>query len=454
MIINTWNNFTKRKNSTKRPEESQATARTVRLKENTSIENPIFILTGNNYDLNYIQAFNHYYFVTDIISINNAQCEVHCEQDLLATYKEAIQNTTAFVAYDTTANTEIPDNRIPTKSTPTVSANSVALRSDVSKAGGFIASITGVGTVNTYVIPQGNLGRLLPDITSVFDEYIQGENVFDAIKGGLKQLVGSGQVSDNIRNVLWMPFAVSGDEVVNPVNVGMYTIKTESGIDIGFSRIISRLSEETVTVNIPWQFNDWRNTEPYTQVYLYIPFIGLVNYSASALKGTTALTVKTCLNKIDGDLSVEVKAGSQVLGTYGASTASEVGLGSSNLSKDNKVTNVFAGFNALKESVINSPIEAIRTYMQGSMAHASTVGGVGGAGAGLDLSIICYTVCHDTNVSPASVSAVMGTPTMQTKSLSGLTGYVQTSNASVDIPGMSSDKDAINSMINAGIFIE
>ena len=64
------------------------------------------------------------------------------------------------------------------------------------------------------------------------------------------------------------------------------------------------------------------------------------------------------------------------------------------------------------------------------------------------------TVFHDTIVSPDSVSAVIGTPTMATKSLSALSGYVETRNASVAGGMTDTERKAINKYLDGGIYIE
>ena len=59
MNIYTWSGFTKRKNSTMHPPLLPLNPVAVTLKEGTSIENPIFLLSGNNFDIDYIKAFQY-----------------------------------------------------------------------------------------------------------------------------------------------------------------------------------------------------------------------------------------------------------------------------------------------------------------------------------------------------------------------------------------------------------
>ena len=69
-------------------------------------------------------------------------------------------------------------------------------------------------------------------------------------------------------------------------------------------------------------------------------------------------------------------------------------------------------------------------------------------------NIICFTECHNTNVDPSSVTVFMGTPTMQVKSLAGLTGYVECKCASVALPASDAIINKVNNALNGGIYIE
>ena len=87
----------KRRNSTLRP--SLSDTRNVKIKDDTSIDRPVFILTGNDFNYNYAKWNDHYYFIDDIKSIHNNLIEVSCILDVLATYKDYILNSTQYVSY-------------------------------------------------------------------------------------------------------------------------------------------------------------------------------------------------------------------------------------------------------------------------------------------------------------------------------------------------------------------
>lgn len=105
-------NITKRLNSTARPTGTGDKISCV-FKNNTSILNPVLTLQlSTKPGYNYFKFDNRYYWITDIISLNNNRWMITGRIDALATFKGHIQATSAFVLYDSTANTQLPDTRL------------------------------------------------------------------------------------------------------------------------------------------------------------------------------------------------------------------------------------------------------------------------------------------------------------------------------------------------------
>lgn len=119
-------NITKRLNSTARPIIIGDKYECL-FKEDTSLLNPALKMRlSTKPDYNYFKIDNRYYWITDIISLNNNLWQITGRIDVLATYKGHIQNTSAFVLYDSTANTQLPDTRLAIKTdceTHTTTAN-------------------------------------------------------------------------------------------------------------------------------------------------------------------------------------------------------------------------------------------------------------------------------------------------------------------------------------------
>ena len=164
----------KRENSTK--QLIMTATHECNFKNGCSMLNPTLLLELNTSSFPDYTAFkieNRYYNITDIRSVRNNLFEVSGEVDVLATYKSNIQATTAYVLYDNTTNTELPDNRLPIKTTKSVSASAAACPL-VPDSGTFILSLTGShGTTGVYKCTQSDISALIDDLSDIYD------NLFD-----------------------------------------------------------------------------------------------------------------------------------------------------------------------------------------------------------------------------------------------------------------------------------
>ena len=73
------------------------------LKEDCSIIDPVIKIAADvssmaSVNYLYIPSFSRYYFINNVISINNDICEVHAHVDVLSTYKDEIRAQRAIVS--------------------------------------------------------------------------------------------------------------------------------------------------------------------------------------------------------------------------------------------------------------------------------------------------------------------------------------------------------------------
>ena len=93
--------------------------------------------------------------------------------------------------------------------------------------------------------------------------------------------------------------------------------------------------------------------------------------------------------------------------------------------------------------------------MEGLEPMATTIGNLSGGTANkLSNRLACYTAYRDTIVEPSTVVDIIGSPSMFVKSLSSASGYIQTAGFQIDCDGLASEKDAINSLMDSGVYIE
>ena len=101
--------FEKRENSTKQPDITGGLLLSVILKENTSLNNPAFLIEFQrqdgtadpnawpDYNYCYVEPWQKYFFVNDWTNEGNLW-RASCSIDVLATYKTAILASTQFVS--------------------------------------------------------------------------------------------------------------------------------------------------------------------------------------------------------------------------------------------------------------------------------------------------------------------------------------------------------------------
>ena len=495
----------------------------VHLKEPTDILSPTFILAITGHDgQNYVSAFGRYYWVTNVRSLGNNTHAIECRVDPMGSYRGHIRNTRAYVLYDSTPNTEIPDGRLGVNTTPTTAQATaempwsfasgtgtkfVAIEGDgelvqEGKADGatgvysvtdatiqdigngidwndFISNIT-ASYSTTPLIWQYQNNRTWNDLMSYLDGLSMADFVHGLIGGvcafvnmiylswlalieTIKGLITGGDALSHIKSSYWLPFDCYDEgSLKGRLAIGSF-INT-----VPFAKLITTPYKTTiVNVAIPWQYSDWRNVQN-TEIQLFVPCIGTINISSSAVKGHSNITVRMNLNMYSGALSIRIQCGDATLGTYGANVGMPILIGDSNAnipaitntiaSVAGTVAGVATGNIALTAGAVTSGIQSGLNCIQ---PISTSVGGVGGGvGNQLGIAIVCTTICHNTSDAPSNLLSIIGTPTNKLKQLNG-TGYCQTMNAQMDMTAVTgesyptkSEVDEVNANLDSGVYLE
>lgn len=286
MNINVWSSFSKRRNSTKQPSGTGTTI-SVKLKENTSIEAPTFILNGVHTNYNYVQALGHYYFVDNIQIIDNSTCQLECSQDVLATYKTEIGNYTAFVERASSSyDGNVRDTMI--SATQTLDSTSKASTgiSGYDTTGTYCLRIQGKGGIDQYVGSKDGIDGILYkayDIDNFISQY--NDITFDNVSGGMDQfrkilfLMGY-DPSRFVVSLMWFPFSISyGSQ--NECYFGFYNIGPTSNAGKSSVQTITHSG----TISMPARkFNDYRDYDnSWSRYSIYVPGCGETTLDASSL---------------------------------------------------------------------------------------------------------------------------------------------------------------------------
>ena len=437
------------------------------IKDECSVEYPELVFdfdpVAGNYNYFTIPDWHRSYFISES-KYYHGRWFVKGTEDYLVSWRSEIKNTRAFVLYDNNTY-NIVDNRIPTVASPTISKNFYKFRSDIASPpfaydGTYVIVSTGGDGVEVHTTTSAaKLEGLLTDMNNWLDTLNSVvTNTQEAIGVFFKQMIGTNDVPSNIKSVIFLPFVIGGTEN-HRIKLGLY----DTGIDAYKWDYSDILIDDTATVNIPWQASDWRRNSPYTDLYLYIPFIGLISYPVADLVDKTSISVDSVLNITTGEMTVRVYSGDLVLGTYGANTAAQVPIGSSGVNIPNLTTGIIKGSVALGAAIasggetlaMGAIASGAASVMSGLEPVSSTIGGLGGGTAAkLGSDIQCITAFHDTIVSPTASIDIIGAPTMHVKSLASASGFVQTAGFQIACNGTSAEKDAINALMDSGVYFD
>lgn len=476
----------KRRNSTALPTLSSGRAVSLVLKDGTSLTDPTFIISGSEIpEENYVQFEGRFYHILEITSIRGGVWGLNCHVDVLATYKTEIMSSTAFVAYDTTPNTEISDGRLSLKTSNVFAQNTGSGWTYLGGGSCVIVNVIGAEGVGgdqngvaSYALTLENARTLLQRIKD-FSENLYPDaqtptDTLDALKQFVeisrdtgRQAVKYNNAASCIKSAIIFP--CSYDRVYGWADTELWLGEYRVNVPCRRAQIGAY---DKQTVAIPWQATDWRRNAPYTEILLYLPYVGVVNIPASAVMGCSALSIEYDFTYADGGCTVKVSRDSidplqPTSGIiYKASTALGGGyaIGESATSGFSTWAATMAGaFATVGAAVVSggalAPIAAAGSAaimgIGNSISQSPT--SIGSSAGGLlesSPNVICMVNFHDTVVLPDSVSAFMGTPTMAVKSLSGLSGYVETRLFSVAGDMLENERIEINRFMDGGVYLE
>ena len=452
-------NFSKRKNSTKQPNMTGWTELTVVFKHPVSLKNPVIQLTTDimSYDYAYIQEFGRYYYVSDVISIHDNLTEYHLEEDSMASQKSAIGSTVARIAFSSTGYDKwIPDTRLGVNAKIHVYTQSVA--SGLGNGKNILTVANDNDGIAFYGMNDANVGKLI--------ECLMSTNIGDQVRKMLSDPMQA------VFNCTWVPYFPSN---LNSVNVriadqlldGNFGLPAVSGDWISPSNKVHTLS--TVTLTIPFSYQDFRDLSPYTKMSLYLPGIGNIDLNPNDFVESTSVNVIPTCDITTGDIIYRIFNGSmQLIQTVSFAGGVPVQISSTSTNVKGAITAVggmvgaAAGIAAAIATEGAAAPAAGALIMSGASAAMSantrSTSFKGSNGSRVDFSdlLITLTVTVKDTEDPTNANYISakGRPVCQTHAISNHSGFVQCDDASVSIAGDDFERDEINNFLNSGFFYE
>lgn len=448
--------FNKRVNSLKTPTNADQTiSGEVVLKQATSYKNPTLTLACSAEDMskarlsNYLAFDNKYYWITNTMQISNSHIQFECKIDVLATYKNEILLSKAYVMYsESHGNIHTTDSR------------NIAQKKNLLK-------VVSAGTSDIFT--TNPLGLLLIANNVGFD--LATPYLFTGAETQyLKQKLYAPDFFEQFKQYFSNPLETVAASKVTAANIELNSTSLENvyvgDYDLGVSghRIsVDRTLESTKTLKLDWNYNDYRNGSPFTEAYLYLPFVGYQSIDCSLLYNTKNLTIV---------IKVEVVTGAVVYTVYADRPESSeavvlVGIYSGNCNADMPIAQVTqvnpislgsaaiataAGLASANPVVTAYGLsQAAPSFRQVTQVH----GGISSSlGSKLNLQIMLELWSAVTNDNPDNYKTVMGLPYCSTVELKELSGFTQTTNASISIAADYDEIREVNDLLNGGVYIE
>lgn len=460
-----YKNFTKRKNSTKQPGSTDShDSKTFTLKEGCSVEHPTFVLQSSELSYNYVSTFGHYYFVDDIKIVRNDLIEVSCSMDVLATFKSAIGNYTAFVERASADYDQwVPDPMCAVLPYQAVDKNTAA--SGLSSSGCFALSVlntkgSGVGFTTTYLMNVTNIEYVAQYCNTNWGAAVGPLDIVEWLQATFLKTANS------IIDCVWLP--VSYSDVSSLPNVSYEAV--EIGVDTlsayGYrltGPCVKHFSGASITLPTPTHANDFRRYAPYTTYKIYIPGYGMMDINQAEF--STGLFADLDVDMSTGDAICYLTSGTNRIATvhYNLGVSCPVGKVSSDVTgtmvgiiqtRANMVSAAVPGNRYAEVSQLEAVASGINTLATAAAVTPSVSGSKGGRAftyGGLDYMVVMF---EHTSLDPSDYWATSGLMLMQDKTINTIAGYIKCINASVPIAGMNGEKEEVNSFLNSGFYYE
>ena len=455
MVNITLFKFSKRVNSLSIPPGGSGINTAAAFKDDTGKINPEFILNITTpFQYNYLQWDDRYYYITDVISESNTRFRFVCNMDILATYASNIRATSAYVKYSSSNyDDRIVDDRFSTID-----------RAEYSTSEAEIIPYADSGS-GTYILQYKTSAPSLGPSGCAYLTQAQALQVAQAISSdGMKSWMENNdkQLNDAFSSVIsmkWIPMKLMSLPVsAAPIVLGGY------GTGISGTTPQKQFTN-TAQLAIPWKFTDWRNQEPYTSMMLWLPSIGFVPLNPSDFIGKTSLTITASFDGINGNVAYTVDN----VAHYEGSIATAVSMSSSAVDTIGSIGQLIAGIGGLAGGALTGNAGAAFVGT-GSLIHGLTTsntrqyGTTGSTGSFCSATVKppftstwssagLVLITHSTNQNPTDVVNTLGLNCRQVLSLSGLSGYVETINASVSAPTSDDVIERINAYLNGGIYL-
>lgn len=472
--------FSKKINSTAHPDVSDLSNvphDSVVLKEGCSYLNPVFILyKGTAFDpqdpahyWNYLwcQKWFRWYFIDDIV-YNEGFLELHCREDVLASWRSQIGSASLYILRASNASDgNIVDTMYPTKTNPTFSrtdngavfpgSGSVSLSDGIFMVG-IISKLGNAGSIRYHAFDRAGLVSLCDKLMD--DSLIKSDiSLDDASLILQKSLMNPLQY---IVSCIWLPVSMSDfwGTTTSTLAVWDWSVTINNGTHK--DGVVVPITTFSKSISIPkhpqaGSRGAYLNTAPYSQYWLDFPPFGTIELDTTLIRDASSLQMDIILdvytgggslilsngsvkfNRIDTQIGVPVQL-SQVIKDY-LSTA-QAGVNTIGGVISDLMTGNFGG-------AIMTGVNGIADATRASIPKVSSIGSSGSYNA-------IYGIPHiNAQFFPVvdGYNAELGRPYCKSATPASLGGYLKCL-GDVPIYGTTAEHDEIQEYITNGFYYE
>lgn len=436
------------------------------------------------YNYAYIAEFLRYYYVSEW-TFEGALWRATLTVDALASWKSYIGSQSFYVLRSSAQKDgTIMDTMYPVKSTFSVSTAAPTDKwFDVSANwltnGYFVIGIlsyntynNAIGGVNYYATLPGNFNVLMQQMFDVEGEYANAvRNVFDPISGysNLQKAnllyVCENPYNDYIKSVTWVPDAPVGDTIYNSMYLG------PTQISVKYKTVkIRNTAQYRSNITIPKHplsssRGTYTNLAPYTEMYLSLPKLGLVEVDPSYFADRSSMAITLDIDPITGEGLYRLYARS---GEGGLQEEWEISRWYAPIGVSVSITQgkelgtregaigqlVSTAFNALTSPGSIAALPAAIANVERAQKSAGATLGNNGGWLGLQPEFAKpRLICIFRDIA-ADDNSQNGRPLCQVKQMSSLGGYIKVQDADIQAPATSQELATIKSYMESGFYYE
>lgn len=460
-------NFSKRENSTKRPDTDPVSFQCI-LKEGSSIITPVISLDlgldqdPSAFNYAYIPEYGRYYYIQNWY-FDNALWTASMTVDVLATFRNEIGSTSLYILRSSVEyDGSIIDGMYPTNTDPTYHRSTANIYTDDVTAGTFVIGVVSAdghyGSLEYYALKYDNMQAIITYLLTNAITEGNGYSLDDASIELQKSLIDP---LSYIKTCVYIPIPYnsfwgaarqvriwSWNTGVEAKRVGLYVDQTVTA-SIGINKHPQASSR-----------GSYLNSAPYTDIRILLQPFGEIQIDPMMVREANAVDLSLRIDMTNGlgVLTLRPAGSNYILSQCAAQVGVSVSL--------SQVTRDYL-------SAAGGAIQAIGGIVGGALT-GDVVGAIGTAGAGIVNGIKAMVPRQSTMMGSGSFGALglqatmiqtfyyvvqddidhHGRPLCQMRRPSALGGYMIVQDGDVPTAGTQSETAEIRSYLEGGFFYE